>query len=123
MNKKTFVAMLTAIKAESERKHQIANLLCKDSYAIITIGQDLELLVEQYLTELFGCDDQYGGLISWWLWEDVEKVIYDGEKKIPVETAEALFDYLKKNFSVKKSGKKRPDKLVDILDKEQLAGK
>jgi len=32
--------------------------------------------------------------ISWWLYEDVEKVIYDGDNEIPVETPEQLYDFL-----------------------------
>jgi hypothetical protein len=32
--------------------------------------------------------------ISWWLYEDVEKVIFDGDNEIPVETPEQLYDFL-----------------------------
>ena len=36
--------------------------------------------------------------ISWWLWEDVEKVIYDNDKKIDVSTPQKLYKYLVKEI-------------------------
>jgi len=37
-------------------------------------------------------------LLFWWLYEDVEKVVYidDGDKSIKVESLDELWDYIKK---------------------------
>ena len=35
--------------------------------------------------------------LSWWLYEDVDKVIYDDDKKISVKTLEELYNFIISN--------------------------
>ena len=39
----------------------------------------------------------YNDILAWWLYEDVDKVIYDKDKEISVRTLEELYDYIIKN--------------------------
>lgn len=48
------------------------------------------------------CTDEGADLVFWWMYEDVEKVIFEKigegeEQKIPLETVYQLYEYLDKN--------------------------
>lgn len=43
------------------------------------------------------CVEEGGDLIYWWLYEDVPKIIWEGEKEIHLDTIDDLYDYLKTN--------------------------
>ena len=48
------------------------------------------------------CTDEGADLVFWWMYEDVEKVIFEhdeegNEKKIPLETVYQLYEYLDEN--------------------------
>lgn len=36
-------------------------------------------------------------LVYWWLYEDVDKIIWEGEKEIRIDTIDDLYDYLETN--------------------------
>jgi hypothetical protein len=79
---------------ENEKKaiEGLNNIL--DGYPIImNLTMDLSV---RLLEKLF---DDRGEYISWWLWEDVEKVVThtDSGKKIVLETIEQLYNFLIEN--------------------------
>lgn len=63
-----------------------------DGWAIVTIGDYLVNELVDTLNESMNIEDK--GLLSWWLYEDVDKVIYVDKKEISVRTLEELYDYL-----------------------------
>ena len=43
------------------------------------------------------CTDDGADWVEWWLYEDVEKVVYEGDKEIRLDTIDDLYNYLKTN--------------------------
>ena len=73
-----------------------------DGTYICTIGDVLVNNILSLLTELTHDqeDKHIGTWLSWWLWEDVEKVVWDAEdNRIDVSTADKLYDFLATNYN------------------------
>lgn len=102
ISKELFVESINAIKSGLEKRNKLDEALTafSDSFFICNIG-------EEWLNQLikileFSMNDiptrKYGSIISWWLFEDVEKQICweaSGKKyEKDLTTAEALYDYL-----------------------------
>jgi hypothetical protein len=63
-----------------------------DGYCIITFGESLvDELLNSIEDDLRIKDDD---ILSWWLYEDVDKIIYDADKEISVRTLEELYNYI-----------------------------
>lgn len=43
-------------------------------------------------------NDELVDLINWWLYEDVDKVLYYKDKEISVKTIDELYDYINENY-------------------------
>lgn len=43
-------------------------------------------------------NEELTDLISWWLYEDVDKVLYYKDKEISVKTIDELYNYIKENY-------------------------
>ena len=71
---------------------------CNNSFVCVTIGNDLLEQFIKVLCNAFGTP--YEGkhvydIISWWLYEDVEKTIYDQDgTTYDVSTTKGLYEYL-----------------------------
>lgn len=106
ISKKIFLQIIHDIKKEDERLDQIATFLESNiitGYANLNpfvFRNTIELILEEIFTEE-GFD-----LIFWWLYEDVEKVIYEGESEIQLKTEEDLYEYLIKNYVKEKNNEK-----------------
>ena len=94
MTKEQFVGIINAIKKEDKKYEEIEEVLSKYSDTYIIFNRDLEAYIVKELDKYFGDSDN----VSWWLYEDVEKVIYEGDKKIDVSTPEKLYDNLLKDL-------------------------
>ena len=63
-----------------------------DGYSVATMGNYLvDSLIDMIEDDLGILKDDW---LTWWLYEDVDKVIYDGDKEISVKTLEELYDYI-----------------------------
>lgn len=63
-----------------------------DEMSIITMGDWLlDTVIDMIREDLQIQDDD---LLYWWLWEDVDKVIYVNDKEVSVRTPEELYDYI-----------------------------
>lgn len=97
MNKEQFIKLMRLIQNFMSEQETIQVLINKltDGYSIVTIGDNLIDEIINTITDILHMKDK--DLLSWWLYEDVDKVIYEGEygeKEISVRTLEELYDYI-----------------------------
>jgi len=101
-SKEVFIETLNKIKDGYKRRSKFEKAVTEvcDSFFICNVGQEW---LDQLIKVLeFGMNDlpnrKYGSVISWWLWENVDKKIWceaDGVKyEKDLTTPEALYDYL-----------------------------
>ena len=91
--------------------------LSTSTYCIVDICNDVIKILIDLLADYYDCNfeiqDVLDNDISWWLYEEVEKVIYikenGKERKIPVPDTYAFWKYLEDNRKKKcnKKGKKK----------------
>lgn len=104
ISKEDFVRLLTKMQERDEKLNKVSDGLEQliDGYACININSDVDSEIIILLEKLTGDDEE---IISWYLYEDVEKIIYvtetssinKTENKIGIElkSFEDLYDYLK----------------------------
>jgi hypothetical protein len=103
ISREEFIKTLDIIKKGFKRREKFEKSVSNvsDSFFICNIGEEwLDQLV--HLLEVEMNDEpnpKYGSMISWWLWEDVEKKIWweeDGKKfERSLKTPVQLYNYLK----------------------------
>ncbi len=95
MNKEQFVKRMQLVQNFHSEQNTLATLIQKitDGYCVPTIGNYLVEEIIDIISENLGANEE-NDWIGWWLYEDVEKVIYDGENEISVRTLEELYDFL-----------------------------
>lgn len=101
IRKDDFVRSINAILEQAERDEEINNALdviCGNDYS--SCVAETSTIVTSALIELLGNlindEDDY---ISWWLYEDVDKIITDAfGNKIEIDTPEKLYDFLINNY-------------------------
>lgn len=95
MTKEQFIKRMNLIQNFQSEQQTLSVLIDKitDGYSIVTIGDYLVSEMINMIEENLG----YMDILAWWLYEDVDKVIYDNEKEISVRTLEELYDYMIKN--------------------------
>lgn len=100
LSKETFIKIITDMQKEDKKMNNLSSFLEEnviDGYAIIkeSISRNCiwDILKDIYTEE--GAD-----LISWWMYEDVEKYLYDKTGKIieDLTTVESLYEYLTKTY-------------------------
>ena len=109
ISEELFVESLEAIKRGLEQRSAFDDALEKfsDSYVTMNVGSDWLETATRLLEDAVGDDpnEKYGSTISWWLYENVEKVIYiqpehkknstGVEIEVKVETPQELYQYFK----------------------------
>ncbi len=95
MTKEQFIKRMNLIQNFQSEQQTLSVLIDKitDGYNIVTIGDYLVDEIINMIEEDLG----YNDILAWWLYEDVDKVIYDNEEEISVRTLEELYDYMIKN--------------------------
>ena len=95
MTKEQFIKRMNLIQNFQSEQQTLSVLIDKitDGYSIVTIGDYLVDEIINMIEEDLG----YNDILAWWLYEDVDKVIYDKDKEISVRTLEELYDYIIKN--------------------------
>ncbi len=95
MTKEQFIKRMNLIQNFQSEQQTLSVLIEKitDGYNIVTIGDYLVDEIINMIEEDLG----YNDILAWWLYEDVDKVIYDNEEEISVRTLEELYDYMIKN--------------------------
>lgn len=97
MTKELFIKRMELIQNWNEELDVLGSLINKisDGHSVPTIGIELANEIIEMINEDLRIQDE--GLLEWWLYEDVDKLIYEGihgEKEIEVKTLEELYDYI-----------------------------
>ena len=106
ITKELFVNTMDTIQKEWEKTNRFDTALREicDGYPIVMLGSGYLNALLSILNAYF---DDKNDLVSWWLFEKVEKKIWEtdaitGEKvEYDVSTPEALYNYLSKNVKDK----------------------
>jgi uncharacterized protein (DUF4213/DUF364 family) len=99
MTKKQFIKYMQLIQNFLSEQETLSALIYKisDGFSIVTIGNNLMDGLIDIIEESF----DYLDIISWWLFEDVEKIIYINNVSISVKTLDELYDFLEKEKNKK----------------------
>lgn len=97
MTKEKFVKRMSLIQNFHSEQETLAVLINKitNGYSVVTMGDYLVNELIDIIEDDLGID-KYDDLLVWWLYEDVDKVIYDGDKEISIRTLEEFYDYINK---------------------------
>lgn len=96
MKKDQFIKRMQLIQNFHSEQETLNLLIDKlvDGFPVVDMGNYLVNEILEMINEIMEIKDE--DLLSWWLYEDVEKIIYDEDKEISVRTLEELYDYIKK---------------------------
>jgi len=97
MTKEQFIKRIQLIQNFHSEQETLGVLIDKitDGYPIVTIGDYLITEMIDMIEENLGHKD----ILEWWLYEDVEKIIYNLDNTVfaDVTKLEDLYDYLVNN--------------------------
>jgi len=99
ISKELFCKTLNEIIAQGELDENFGKAIetMGDGYFLFGIENKYRSSLLEVLAAVFQDDGEY---ISWWLYEDVEKVVWFEDKtEIPLKTAEQLYDFLLDNIA------------------------
>lgn len=99
MNLELFEKTINAIQEHRKWQDEVTDFLeakiCTDTWAFCTVGENLISLLVEILEKEF---NDIGKWIDWWLFEDVEKVVYYQDKQNRnVEKIEDFYQFLLDN--------------------------
>lgn len=96
MTKEQFIKRISLIQNFHSEQDTLSKLIDKltDGFNVVDFGSYLVDEIVNMINEDMNIEDE--DLLFWWLYEDVEKIIYNsnGKEEISVRTAEELYDYL-----------------------------
>lgn len=94
ISKETFINGINTYKEAVDFLRRLDNMGL-DFYDT-SLCSSLDTLFDMWLNEITG--EAGGDLVYWWIFEDVEKKIYDDDKVVAtLDTAEDLYNYMKEN--------------------------
>lgn len=98
MKKDQFIKRIQLIQNFHSEQETLNLLIDKlvDGFPVVDMGNYLVNEILEMINETMEIKDK--NLLSWWLYEDVEKVMYDGDREISVRSIEELYDYIKKEY-------------------------
>ena len=104
ITKEQYCRMVTAIQEHYKEVTRFEKFIDEfnDGTYICTLGDVLVTNIIWLLTQLtHDKEDKYNETwLSWWLWEDVEKVVWDKDNNpIDVSTVDKLYDFLEANYN------------------------
>ena len=97
MTKEQFIKRIQLIQNFHSEQETLGVLINKitDGYPIVTLGDYLITEMIDMIEENLGHKD----MLEWWLYEDVEKIIYNSDNTVfaDVTKLEDLYDYMVSN--------------------------
>lgn len=95
INKKDFIKRMGLISNFCSEQETVQALINKisDGHSVVTVGDYIVCEMINMIEEDLG----YKDILDWWLYEDVDKVIYMGEHgeiEISVRTLDELYDFM-----------------------------
>lgn len=105
MNLQLFKEIVHVIKRHDNLNQEFSKFLeqkiCTSSFCTVDYGNELTEMLIKTLCDEFNLMDEYNNkeypdLITWWLYEDVDKILYTKEpnQKIDVNDIEDFYNYL-----------------------------
>ena len=102
ITKETFCKVMSLIKEQEEIYDQVGKALESVMDGHFILGSENKFLEALFLVLKEGLRDE-DDFISWWLYEDVEKIIYTSfdadSKTLDLTEPEALYDYIINNYT------------------------
>ncbi len=96
MNKETFIRRIALIQNFHSEQDTLQALIDKmtDGHSVVDFGNSLVSEIIDLINEKMQIEDK--DLIGWWLYEDVEKLVYDCDDNViaDLKTASDLYDYI-----------------------------
>jgi hypothetical protein len=101
MNKEQFIRKMNLIQNFHSSQQTLSSLINKltDGYNVVDFGNYLVSEIIDMINEDMKIEDQ--DLLDWWLYEDVDKIIFNGNGKIDSEirNVDQLYDYIDENYN------------------------
>ena len=96
IDKELFIKSIKEIQEFCEEQEVLDTLIEKisDGFPVTTIGNNLVTSLIDVISSYFTSLKSVKGLIEWWLYEKVDKVLYIDSIEISVRTLEELYDFL-----------------------------
>lgn len=92
-----FKHTIEIIQEHEKDSDKLAKIMLKKSIGIVDYGSDIVTHLVKLLEKVMDDKDEW---ISWWLWEDVKKIVYDGEVPVyDLTDVEDLYYYCKKQYN------------------------
>lgn len=94
INKDQFTKAMSQIQNLHSQQDTINILIDKltNGFSVVDIGS---CVVEELIDMInINLELEDTNLLDWWLYEDVEKIIYIDDKPVKVETLDELWDYI-----------------------------
>ena len=94
INKEQFIKSMSQIQNLHSQQDTLNKLIDKltDGFSVVDIGNYVaEELIDMININL---ELEDTNLLDWWLYEDVEKIIYIDDKPVKVGTLDELWDYI-----------------------------
>lgn len=101
VTKETFIKIIKLIQEQDKIDEEISNALEKICGSWVLFGTEHKVKRALFLLLNATINDEFD-TISWWLYENVEKFIYDKEGNIieNLTSVDALYAYLIKNIQI-----------------------
>lgn len=91
-----FKHTIEVIQEHKKENDKLTKIMLKNSTGIIDYGYDIVDHLVKLLEIVMDDKDEW---ISWWLWEDVKKIVYySGEPVYDLTAVEDLYYYCKKQY-------------------------
>lgn len=99
MTKEEFIKKMKLIQNFMSEQDTLQALINKltDGFCVPTIGDYLVTELLDMISDKMNI--KYDDLFYWWLYEDVDKIIYVDDREIDVGTLEKLYDYIISEYS------------------------
>ena len=94
ISREEFTKIMQLIQNFMSEQDTLSALIEKltDGYCVVSFGDYLIDKIIDLLNLNMGIKDK--DLIYWWLYEDVNKIIYFSDRHVYVETLDQLYDYI-----------------------------
>lgn len=97
MQKEQFKKCITYILDYNKELDKWCDTLCSTLFEA-PIFSKAGYLIDIVIDYLGQSNEELIDLISWWLYEDVDKVLYYKDKEISVRTIDELYNYINENY-------------------------
>lgn len=97
INKDSFIESIHSIMAYNEELDKIEKIIGGNIFES-NICQAVWKIADNLINVLAEENMDLVDLICWWLYEDVDKILYIGNNELDVSDIGQLYDYIKENY-------------------------